>query len=57
MRQAQKSIGESMILSRQQLSQWPNLSLEQISQIIKSEIKIERIIVNESLRGERYHEK
>lgn len=46
-----------MILSRQQLSQWPNLSLEQMSKIIKSETKIEQIIANEALRGERYHEK
>jgi hypothetical protein len=46
-----------MILSRQQLFQWSNLSIEQMSQIIKSETKIEQIITNEVLRGERYHEK
>lgn len=45
-----------MILSRQQLS-LQKLSLEQMSQIIKSETKIEQIIANETLRGERYHEK
>lgn len=45
-----------MILSRQQLS-LQKLSLEQMSQIIKSETKIEQIIANEALRGERYHEK
>lgn len=46
-----------MILSRQQLSQWPNLSLEKMSQIIKTETRIERIMANESTRGKRYHEK
>lgn len=45
-----------MILSRQQ-SSLQKLSLEQISQIIKSETKIKQIIANEVLRGERYYEK
>jgi hypothetical protein len=45
-----------MILSRQQLS-IQKLSLEQMIQIVKSETKIERIIANESLIGDRYHEK
>lgn len=45
-----------MILSSQQLD-LQKLSLEQMSQIIKSETKIERIIANESIRGKRYHEK
>lgn len=45
-----------MILSSQQLS-LQKLSLEQMSQIIKSETRIERIITNEALRGERYLEK
>ena len=48
-----------MILSKQQLSQvpLPNLSLEQMSKIIKSETRIEQIIANETLRGGRYLEK
>ena len=49
-----------MILSRQQLSQaqkLPTLSLEQMSQIIKSETRIEQIIANGALKGGRYLEK
>ncbi len=45
-----------MILSRQQLS-IQKLSLEQISQILKSEIKIERIIAKKASNGDRYHER
>lgn len=45
-----------MILSKQQLS-IQKLSIEQMSQILKSEIKIERVITKEALSGDRYHEK
>lgn len=45
-----------MILYNQQLD-LQKLSLEQMNQIIKSETRIERIIANEALRGERNHEK
>ena len=45
-----------MILYKQQLS-LQKLSLEQMSQIIKSETRIEQIIANEALKGGRYLEK
>ena len=57
MRRSQKAIGGLMILYKQQLSHVQKLSLEQMSQIIKSETRIEQIIANEALRGGRYLEK
>jgi hypothetical protein len=45
-----------MILSRQQLS-LQRLSLEQMTQIIKTETRIEQINANKTLRGDRHHEK
>ena len=51
-----------MILSRQlshthDVHNLQHFSLEKITQIIKSEAKIERIIANKVLRGGRYLEK
>ncbi|MGY5149574.1 MAG: hypothetical protein ACW9W3_05885 [Candidatus Nitrosopumilus sp. bin_68KS] len=43
-------------MSKQQLS-IEKLSLEQMSQIIKAESRIERMIANKATRGDRYHEK
>ncbi len=45
-----------MILYKQQLS-LQKLSVEQMSQIIKAEIRIEQVIANEALTGDRYHER